>query len=127
MANKLRVLIADDNGDNTNLLAMIIRAWGHKVRVAYDGNAALATAVDSRPHVIIVDLMTPRFDGNKLARYVRASRDLAGVMLIAMTSQPNRDREFGHCLLKPTDPCALKELLDLALARRHIHDAFSMN
>lgn len=109
----LRILIADDNRDNADSLALLVRVWGHQAGVAYDGAAAMVAATDYRPDVMIVDLMMPEVDGNALARRVRALPELAGVVLIAMTGRHDalsRD-QFDHCLLKPADPVELEALL----------------
>lgn len=51
----LRILIADDNRDNADSLAMLARVWGHEVGVAYDGASALVAATEFRPGVMIVE------------------------------------------------------------------------
>src|SRR6185369_8938562 len=64
----LRVLVADDNRDEADALAGQVKRWGHDVRQAYDGVAALELAWGYQPEVLLLDLAIPRMDGWHLAR-----------------------------------------------------------
>jgi PleD family two-component response regulator len=52
----LRVLIVDDHRATADTLAMLVRAWGHEVECAYDGETGFALAVDFMPEVIFSTL-----------------------------------------------------------------------
>lgn len=110
----LRVMVVDDNHHQADSLASLLRAWGHEVGAAYDGEAALAALPGFVPDVMIVDLVMPGLDGNELARRIRKKPELAGVMLIAMTGHFDAlaCEVFDHHLLKPTPPDIIKTSLD---------------
>ncbi len=61
-----RVLIADDNRDRADNLAVLLADEGYTVETAYDGLRALELAVAFRPHVIILDERMPRMNGSAL-------------------------------------------------------------
>jgi two-component system CheB/CheR fusion protein len=113
----LRVLIADDNEDAADMLAMILGSKGHEVRVAHDGLEAVSSAVAFLPDVALLDIGMPELDGHQVAAQIRR---LAGtsVMLVAVTgwSEPGVSPAkeyagFDHHLVKPIDLERLTECL----------------
>src|SRR5207247_522533 len=62
-----RILVADDNRDSADAMAMLLGLGGNDVRVAYDGEAALKLAEEFRPEVLLLDIGMPRLDGHQLA------------------------------------------------------------
>jgi PAS domain S-box-containing protein len=104
----LRVLVVDDSVDMARSLEMLLRESGHDVRTAHDGPAALETARDYRPNVVLLDIGLPELDGYEVAKRMRQNAVLQDVVLVAMTgygqeSDRRRAREagFDHHLVKP--------------------------
>jgi CheY-like chemotaxis protein len=113
-----RVLVVDDNPDSADSLALLLGMWGHDVRVANDGPAALAAAEAHGPDVVLLDIGLPGMSGYDVARALRESRAAPG-MIVALTGYgQDEDRRrsleagFGHHLVKPVSPAELKQLLD---------------
>jgi PAS domain S-box-containing protein len=113
-----RVLLVDDNEDGAESLAMLLKAWGHEVTVAYTGAAALEAAQAQRPEVILLDIGLPGIDGYEVARRLRQQAGLEQTRLIAVTGygQENdrlrsRAAGFDYHLVKPLDLSVLRELL----------------
>ncbi len=113
----LRVLVADDNRDAADSLQRILALYGHDVRVAYDGGAAVRLGEEFRPRVAILDIGMPGTNGYDVARALR-HRNGPQVTLVALTGwgqEADRRRAteagFDHHLTKPVDPGALNELL----------------
>jgi CheY-like chemotaxis protein len=71
LADRLRVLIVDDNRDAAESLARFFRHSGHETRVTFDGLDALAAADEFAPHAIVLDLGLPGIDGFAVARELR--------------------------------------------------------
>jgi len=115
---EVQVLVADDNKDQADSLAALLRTWGYTVRVAYDGLTALETAQTYKPNVAILDLGLPVMDGYQLALQLRRQPELKDLKLIALTGYDwegaqRRSQEYGfdrHCV-KPVEPEELKHLL----------------
>jgi len=114
----IHVLIADDNADAANSLAMFLRLEGHRVVVALGGEQALQLAQADPPDVIVLDIRMPDIDGYELARAVRAQPWGATVRLIAVSglfSQEDDERAatlgFEAQLTKPLDMDVLPQLL----------------
>jgi len=66
-----RILVADDNEDAAESLALLLETAGHSVRVAGDGEAALNVAAAFRPEVAFMDIGMPRMNGYDAARKIR--------------------------------------------------------
>jgi PleD family two-component response regulator len=81
----LRVLVVDDNGDAADSLSMLVETWGHAVRRAYGGAAALETASAYRPHALLPDIAMPETDGCQLARLLRGQACFPRTLRIAIT------------------------------------------
>lgn len=112
-----RVLVADDNRDSADALALLLRLQGHVVDTAADGEAAFALAERVHPDAMLLDLGMPRMNGYELCKKVRATAWGASALLIAQTGWAQaqdraRTKEAGFDvhLTKPVDPdqvCAL--------------------
>jgi CheY-like chemotaxis protein/two-component sensor histidine kinase len=114
----LDILIVDDNADAADTLSMYLSTVGHRLRVAYEGHAALALSAQAAPDVLLLDIGLPDIDGYELAQRLRAQPQTAHATLIALTGYgQHSDRErsnaagFDHHLTKPVDVPALLRLL----------------
>jgi two-component system OmpR family response regulator len=70
-----RVLVVDDEADIADLLVTGLRFVGFDVRAAHTGAQALAVAADFRPHLLVLDVMLPDFDGFELCRQLKSHAD----------------------------------------------------
>lgn len=80
-----RVLVADDNKDAADSLAMVLELSGHEVRVAHGGRAALTLAQTFRPDVALLDIGMPELNGYEVAKELRRKPWGTGILLIALT------------------------------------------
>jgi signal transduction histidine kinase/GAF domain-containing protein len=113
-----RILLADDNRDAAESLAIILRLEGHEVDLAHDGQAALRAFADHRPDVALLDIGMPKTNGLDVARQIRATPAGKDVLLIAITGwaqdadkEQSRAAGFDHHLTKPIEPDTLIGLL----------------
>ena len=113
-----RILIADDNVDAADTLAMLLRLAGHEVCTAHSGQAALTLAHSFQPEVALLDIGMPDVDGYEVATRIRETAWGQRVRLVALTGWGQEDDKrraraagFDHHLTKPVDPRDLDELL----------------
>ena len=113
-----RILLADDNRDAAESLAIILRLEGHEVELAHDGDAALRAFEAGRPDVALLDIGMPKSNGYEVARQIRAVAGGEDVLLIAITGwaqdsdkAQSRAAGFDHHLTKPIEPESLIGLL----------------
>ena len=105
------ILVVEDNPINLELMTYLLRAWGHQVRSATDGQAGLDAARQSRPDLIVCDIQMPGLDGHEVARQLKADAELRSVPVVAVTALAmvgDRDRALqagfdGH-IAKPIEP-----------------------
>ncbi|MGH8259527.1 MAG: hybrid sensor histidine kinase/response regulator, partial [Steroidobacteraceae bacterium] len=107
----LRVLIADDNHDAADSMAMLISMDGYKVQAVYGGQAAVTAAETFRPDVALLDIGMPELDGYAAAREIRRQRGGVETYLIALTGWGQQEDKrqaleagFDMHLTKPVDP-----------------------
>jgi CheY-like chemotaxis protein len=113
-----RVLIADDNKDAAESLAMLLQMGGHEVCVAHDGRAALDLAQSFRPEVALLDLGMPELSGYEVATHLRGEPWGAQIRLFALTGwgqdgdrQRTKESGFDLHLTKPIDLDTLQSYL----------------
>jgi PAS domain S-box-containing protein len=118
MAHPRRVLVVDDNVDAAESIGMLLRLWGHAVRLAHNGPQAIQAAAEQRPEIVVLDIGLPGMNGYEVARHLRQQPEFHNAMLIAVTGYgQDEDRRrteeagFDHHLTKPVDPVALENLL----------------
>jgi CheY-like chemotaxis protein len=112
------MLVVDDNVDQADSTALLLRASGHEVRVAYSGPAALEAAQDYQPNLVLLDIGLPEMDGYEVARRLRQKPQLKDVRLVAMSGygqdayrQRSLAAGFDVHLVKPVNPQELQEIL----------------
>jgi signal transduction histidine kinase len=117
-----RILVADDNHDAAEALALQLQLAGHDVRTAHDGVQALAVAQTFDPDIVLLDLGMPKMDGYEAAQQFRLRYKERRVTLIALTGwgqQQDRDRTsaagFDAHLVKPVAEAHLFKALATAV------------
>jgi CheY-like chemotaxis protein len=120
-----RVVVADDNQDAADSLAMILEMAGHDVRVVHDGLSAVSVAQSFRPDTVLLDIGMPHLNGYEVARALRQEPWGAGITLFALTGwgqesdrQKAMDAGFDLHLTKPLDPATLESLMRSPLDAR---------
>ena len=81
----LRVLVADDNHDAAESLALLLTVCGHEARKASDGAEALQAAAAWRPDLVLLDIGMPMLDGYEVARGIRSEPWGAQMFLVAVS------------------------------------------
>jgi CheY-like chemotaxis protein len=79
------VLVADDNRDSADSLALLLRAAGYECVVAYSGSEAWEIAARRHPQVMLLDIGMPGLNGYDVARRTRPSEWGNAALLIAAT------------------------------------------
>lgn len=90
-----RVLVADDEERILDFLDTALTVEGHQVIRATDGEAVLRLAAESRPDLILLDVMMPVLDGLETAKVLRAHETLSDIPIIMLTALA-RDQDFWN-------------------------------
>ena len=120
-----RILVADDNRDSLESLALLLELQGNEVRTAPDGARAVAEAEAFRPDVVLLDVGMPNMNGYDACRLIRAQEWGRNMLLVALTGwgqEADRARSqeagFDQHFVKPVDPKVLLRYLDRHSAKR---------
>src|SRR5438067_107788 len=88
MAEDVRVLVVDDEENITDLLATALRYEGFNVAVAHSGREALRTVGSFRPHLIVLDVMLPDWDGFEGTKRLSHQRDRTPLLFLTAREAP---------------------------------------
>ena len=129
MRSPPRILIADDNVANVDILRTRLASQGYEVVTAMDGEAALTAAREHRPDLILLDVMMPKRDGFEVCRLLKADATLPFMPIILVTAKAEtRDIVGGlesgadEYLTKPVDHAALTARVKSILRIKALHD-----
>ncbi|MFL5835260.1 MAG: response regulator [Solirubrobacteraceae bacterium] len=116
-----RVLVVEDDAEIAQALQRSLRMEGYEVRIAGDGESALAEADGFNPDLVVLDLGLPTVDGMDVARHLRERGDVPILILTARDAVDARveglDAGADDYLVKPF---AIGELLArIRVALRH--------
>ena len=85
-----RVLVVDDEERLAKTIAYNLRAEGHEVVVAHDGESALEVFRTEHPDLVVLDLMLPRRSGVEVCRLVREESSVPILMLTAKAGESDK-------------------------------------
>lgn len=121
---RLVVMVVDDEADERELMAAVLRRAGAEVHVADGAGGALAIFERCRPDLMVSDIAMPTTDGCELLRLLREKdADLAAIAVSGFTNDDETKRALaagfdGH-MGKPCPGDQLVELVDDAARRHH--------
>ncbi|MBM4289461.1 MAG: response regulator [Deltaproteobacteria bacterium] len=108
---KKKILIADDNPDNVELLRKRLNSQGYDTVAAFDGEEALQVVMKENPDLLILDIMMPKLDGYEVLRHLKQQeeyRNLPVIMLTAKKEIPDKlkglDIGADDYVTKPFNP-----------------------
>jgi CheY-like chemotaxis protein len=126
----IRILVAEDNAVNRELLRELLEARGYAVSEACDGQEALHMIEQAQPELLLLDIGMPVLDGFAVIRRIRENPLMARLPVVAVTAYAMRgDREkilksgFDGYLSKPLNPSSLTEELDRLLTKHSSQSA----
>ena len=116
-----RVLVIDDDVTVREVVVSYLRAGGHEVAEAADGEAGLGLMRDQPADLVVLDLMMPGIDGLEVCRRLRAVGDVPIIMLTALGSETDRvvglETGADDYVTKPFSPRELVLRVDSLLRR----------
>jgi two-component system, sensor histidine kinase len=111
-------VLIEDHDDGREMMAALLRRWGHRVEVAVDGESGIALIERIDPDVVLVDIGLPRQNGYAVTQHVRRRQRGKAPRLVAFTgfaddSHKRRAVEagFDRYLVKPASLEAIRRAL----------------
>jgi adenylate cyclase len=124
-----QILVADDNPANVDIFRTRLSAHGYDIISAGDGEEALRRARESRPDLIVLDIMMPKMNGIEVCRAIKADRSLPYIPIILVTARTDpKDVVAGleagaeEYLTKPIDQTALIARIKSVLRIKGLQD-----
>jgi DNA-binding response OmpR family regulator len=93
------VLVVDDEPNIVLSLEFLMKQAGYRVRVASDGEAALAAIAAEPPDLILLDAMMPKRDGFDVCQTIRANPEWQSIRIVMLTAKGREvERDKGLAL-----------------------------
>ncbi len=128
-AVRSRVLIADDNPTNVELLEVYLADLDCEIAVAVDGQDTLNKVASFKPDLVLLDVMMPKLSGFEVCKLLKGSPQTRGIMILMVTALNEAgDIERGvnagtdDFLSKPVHKIELTKRVENMLKLRHITD-----
>ena len=85
-SEKSRILIADDNEPNVELLEAYLAGLSVDTAVAVDGQDTLNKVASFRPHLILLDIMMPKLSGFEVCKKLKSEPATRNIMILMVTA-----------------------------------------
>lgn len=119
----MTILVVDDNRDNVEILRAFLESRNYRVVSASDGKSALARLEETRPDLVLLDVMMPGMDGWQVCRTIKNHPDFAATRVVMVTAKGGfEDKVEGmrsgadDYVVKPIDLRELAEKVERNLA-----------
>ena len=129
MRNPARILIADDNPMNLDILQKRLAVHGYEILTAADGEEALAAAREAQPDLILLDIMMPKMDGLEVCRRLKGDPAFPFTPIVMVTAKADSkdvvaglEQGADEYLTKPVDQAALVARVKSMLRIKAMHD-----
>ena len=114
-------VVADDDEDILTLVSITLRRAGFDVLCARDGEEAVTLVTETRPALVVLDVMMPRLDGLEVTRHLRALRKTMPIVLLTASVQEQHRAEglaagADEFMRKPFSPRELLEQVERLVA-----------
>ena len=124
-----RILIADDNPTNVELLEAYLSDLDCEILVATDGRDTLDKVATFQPDLILLDIMMPKLSGFEVCKKIRedpATREIMVLMVTALNEPGDIERAVAagcdDFLSKPVNKLELNKRVENMLKLRHVTD-----
>ena len=105
---QLEVLVIEDDRIVAAMVQHLLGRQGYSVRTAFDGREAAAVIeLGEAPHLVLLDVMLPFFDGFELIAQIRANPAWAAVPIVMLTSK-TQERNIVRALDAGADDYIVK-------------------
>ena len=117
MSQTSRVLIADDNQANCELLDAYLADLDCEVDFAMDGQDTLDKVRSFAPDLILLDIMMPKFNGFEVCQQIKSDPELKRTMILMVTALNERG-DIERAVQAGTDDFLSKPVNQVELVKR---------
>ncbi len=117
MSKKSRILIADDNEANVELLEAYLASLDVETAVAIDGQDTLDKVATFQPNLILLDIMMPKLSGFEVCQRLKSDPKTSNIMILMVTAL-NELGDIERAVEARTDDFLSKPVNKLELVKR---------
>jgi PleD family two-component response regulator len=124
-----RILIADDNAPNCELLEAFLADMDCEIAIAVDGRDTLDKVASFQPDLILLDVMMPKLSGFEVCQQLKTNPATSGIMILMVTALNEAgdieravDSGTDDFLSKPVNKIELVLRVEKMLKYRHVTD-----
>ena len=128
-SRKSRILIADDNPPNVELLEAMLAEVDCDLAIAVDGRDALDKVAEFKPDLVLLDVMMPKLSGFEVCRKIKENPETKDVMVLMVTAlnelgdiERAVDSGTDDFLSKPVNKLELLKRVEIMLRLHHVTD-----
>lgn len=114
---KPRILIADDNEANVELLEAYLSGLGHDIEIAIDGQDTLDKVDSFQPDLILLDIMMPKLSGFEVCQKLKEDSRTSRIMILMVTAL-NELGDIERAVEAGTDDFLSKPVNKVELVKR---------
>lgn len=125
-----KILVVEDNEQNSDLLKDVLETWGYEVRVAAQGLEVMPMSLAFKPDIILLDIMLPGMSGFEVCTALRnnnATKSLPVIMCSVLSEIEDRTHAYSvgadNYLTKPINYNELKQIIESALMKKQCMDS----
>jgi CheY-like chemotaxis protein len=85
MPSKAKIMIVEDNLDESTLVKMALEVEGYEVVTAMNGKEAQEKIGDAKPNCVVLDVMMPEIDGFHFCAWLRSEQDYKEIPVVLLT------------------------------------------
>ncbi len=117
MSEEPRVLIADDNEANVELLEAYLGGMELQIAIAVDGQDTLDKVTSFKPDLILLDIMMPKLSGFEVCQRLKGDKATSGIMILMITAL-NELGDIERAVEAGTDDFLSKPVNKIELVKR---------
>jgi CheY-like chemotaxis protein len=122
-----KILIADDNHQNCELLDAYLAEEGYHIEMVYDGQQTLDAVAKSQPDLILLDIMMPKVSGYEVCHRLKSNPETSKISIIMVTALAEMgdiekavNAGANDFLTKPVNKLELTTRVKTLLELRHV-------
>lgn len=126
----IKILIVEDNPQNSDLLKDVLETWNYTVKIVEQGLEAMPAILAFKPVLILLDIMLPGMSGFEVCTKLRKNKSVRWIPIILCTVLDSvEDRIHGyevgaeHFMVKPLNYNELKQIISLELSHKRKFDS----
>lgn len=89
-----KVLLAEDDENIRMVLSMLLENEAYEVIATCDGTEAIKKVYETRPDIVVCDLMMPKLDGYGVVRHIRSDQELKRLPILMLTAAQTEENEI---------------------------------